>query len=112
MSFSQDQIDEIKKFYPNALMAEEAGFTYFFLPCLDLPIGCIPSSVDALFCPMNRDGYASRLFFAERISGCPARNWNGQARILDRTWYAISWNINQNQRLHQLIRSHLDAFRV
>jgi len=111
MEFQIDQIEELKKVHPDVQMAEEAGFTYFFLPQFELPDGCIPSKVDALFCPMPRDGYQSRLFFSEIISGCTNRNWNGQARILDQTWHAISWNINPNQRLIQLIRSHLDAFR-
>lgn len=111
MEFPIDQIAEIKKIYPGAEISEEAGVTYFLLPKLDMPEGCVPSNVDALFCPTNRDGYSSRLFFAEKITGCPVRNWNGQARILDRSWYAISWNINPNQRLIQLIRSHIDAFR-
>jgi len=111
MEFPTEQIEELKKIYPDVQMAEEAGFTYFFLPNLDLPEGCIPEKTDALFCPTPRDGYKSRLFFSEMISGCQNRNWNGQARILDRTWFAISWNINPDQRLIQLVRSHLDAFR-
>lgn len=112
MEFPIDQIEELKKIYPNVQLAEEAGFTYFLLPDLDMPEGCMPPIVDALFCPMPRDGYATRLFFAQQITGCPSRNWNGQARILDRTWFAISWNFTPNQRLIQLIRSHLDAFRT
>ena len=102
---------KLKKIYPNVQKAEEAGITYFLLPDLYLPEGCIPEKVDALFCPMPRDGYKSRLFFAEKITGCPNRNWNGQARILDRTWYAISWNVNPDQRLIQLIRSHIDPLK-
>lgn len=111
MDFQSDQIEELKKFYSDLKVAEEGGYTYIYIPNLDLPDGCTPTKVNALFCPMLRDGYQSRLFFAEKISCSHNRNWNGQARILDQTWYAISWNINNNQRLIQLIRSHLDAFR-
>ena len=111
MDFESDQIDEVKRIYPEIQVAEEAGFTYFFLPNLDLPDNCSPATLDALFCPMPRDGYKSRLFFSEKITGCQSLNWNSQVRILDRTWYAISWNINPDQRLIQLIRSHIDAFR-
>lgn len=111
MEFPREEIEELVKIYPKVQMAEESGLTYFFLPNLDLPENCIPDKLDALFCPMNRDGYKSRLFFADKITGCPERNWNGQARILDRTWVAMSWNINPNQRLIQLICSHLDALK-
>jgi len=112
MEFPADEIDELRRVYSNVQMAEEGGYTYFLLPYLDLPDGCIPTNTDALFCAMPRDGYTSRLYFSDTISGCPQRNWNGQARILDRNWHAISWKVNPSQRLIQLIRSHLDAFRL
>ncbi len=111
MDFPKDQVEELKKLFPEIRMAEEGGNTFFLLPDLYLPEGCIPKQVDALFCPTPHSGYPSRLFFAEKISGCPERNWNGNARILDRTWVAISWKIDQNQRLAQMIYSHLNAFR-
>lgn len=112
MTFPDDQIEELKKVYSGVQIAEEGGTNFFLLPNLEMPDGCVPNTTDALFCPTMRDGYQSRLFLSEKLSGCPPRNWNGQARILDRTWFAISWNINQEQRLIQLIRSHIDAFRI
>jgi hypothetical protein len=79
---------------------------------MQLPAGCSPEEVDMLYCPTNRDGYPSRLFFSAKFSGSyPQRNWNGISRILDRTWYAISWNINQEQRIIQQIRAHLEPFK-
>lgn len=111
MNFSEDHISELNRIYPNAQMAQEGGLTFFLLPDIELPDGCNPKRVDALFCPMPRDGYTSRLFFSERIGSCNNPNWNGNARILDRTWFAISWKISVNQRLVQMIRSHLDALK-
>jgi hypothetical protein len=111
MEFPIDQIDLLKKIYPGIQEAEEASITYFLLPDLDMPEGCVPNKTDALFCPMMRDGYPSRLFLSEKLSGCPERNWNFQGRILDRIWFAISWKLTLEQNLLQLIRSHLDAFR-
>ena len=112
MKFPEDQIDELKKLYPNIQIAEEGGSTFFFIPKVTLPNGCEPNKLDVLFCPTAHRGYASRLYFEQKFSGGPSRNWNGEYRLLDKTWYAISWNINQNQRLIQMIRSHLDAFRI
>lgn len=112
MEIPKDQIDELKKICPEVQMAEEGGYTFFFLPQMQLPIGCSPEKVDLLYCPTNRDGYPSRLFFSSKIIGSyPNRNWNGNARILDRTWYAISWKINQEQRLVQQIRAHLEPLK-
>ncbi len=112
MNIPTDQIEELKKIYPGVQVAEEGGSTFFLLPKLELPNGCEPNKLDALFCPTPHGGYPSRLYFEQIFTGCPTRNWNGQTRILDRTWHAISWNINQDQRLVQLIRSHLVAFRT
>ncbi len=112
MDFPNEQIEELKKIYPGVQVAEEGGNTFFLLPKLELPNGCNPSKLDALFCPTRYNGYPSRLYFEQKFSGAPARNWNGNSRILDRSWYAISWTINQDQRLVQMIRSHLDAFRI
>lgn len=119
MEISADQLDEMKKIYPSAKKAEEGGVTYFFLPNLKMPDGCTPEKVDALLCPSPRDGYTSRLFFAQKVS-CkdkPKRNpnpkWNsnGSVRILDHTWYAFSWRINTSIRLAQMVSAHLDGLR-
>lgn len=111
MDFPSDQVEELKKLFDKVQIAEEGGSTFFFLPNLKLPVGCIPETVDSLFCPTKHGGYTSKLYFSEQLKGCPSRNWNGKFRLLDRDWFAISWNINQNQRLAQMISSHLDAFR-
>lgn len=111
MNFPTDQIEELKRIYPNVKLAEEMGCTYFFLPDLDMPSGCQPGKVDALFCPTLRDGYNTSLFLSQKITGCPTRNWNREVKILDRTWYAISWNFSADRRLVQSIRTHIDAFR-
>lgn len=111
MEFPNDQIEELKRIYPNVKMAEETGYTYFLLPDLDMPEGCMPAKVDALFCPMKREGYNTTLYFSEKITN-PSRTWTREVRILDRTWHAISWNFSSDKRLIQLIRTHIDAFRL
>jgi len=113
MTLPNDQIDELKALFPGLAKYEEGPLVYFLIPNLQLPRGCEPSVVDALFCPMNRgDGYPSRLFFASRIKSPIERNWNGQdVRIIERNWYAISWQIgNATLRLAQMISAHVRAF--
>jgi hypothetical protein len=113
MDFPEDQIQELKALYGSVLRAGEGGVTYFMLPLLHLPEGCTPKRVDSLLCPTERDGYSSRLFFAEKPQGRSMPNWNGQARILERNWYAFSWRIHAAGplRLAQMVQVHLRALR-
>jgi hypothetical protein len=111
MSFPQDQLDELKLLYNLVSIVHDGPLDYIFVGDLVMPLGCLPARCDVLLCPFQRDGYDSRLFFAERISG-PARNWNGTVRIADRTWHAMSWKFARGDlRLAQLVETHLRALR-
>ena len=62
--------------------------------------------------PQHRDGYPSRLFFAEKVQSkaVPEPNWNANgARIAERNWHAFSWKTNPNLRLAQMVAAHLRA---
>lgn len=112
MQFPQDQIAELDVICPGAQPFGEGGIPYIFLPQLNLPDGCSPAQVDALLCPTAHHGYKSRLFVSERISSPQARNWSTHARIVERTWHAISWNYEETDlRLAQILALQLRAFR-
>jgi hypothetical protein len=97
MSFSSEELDEFSRIFPSARRYVEAGLTYFLISAQPLPEGCAPEKVDVLFCPMRRDGYEARLFFAGPVQSHSTRNWNAQGvRILERNWYAFSWQIQTN----------------
>lgn len=109
---SEDQLAELKKLCPDVRQCEEAGCIYLLLPGLKLPEGCNPVLVDALLCPGARDGYASRLFFSERVQSRAPLNWNAnRVRILERNWDAFSWKVSAECRLLQMLAAHLRAFR-
>lgn len=97
---------------PNAEEYTEQGRTYIFLPALRLPDGCTPEAVDALLCLSSRDGYESRLYFAQRV-GCRNKlNWNAQnVPILQRTWFAYSWRVAASERPIELLVQHMKALR-
>ncbi len=108
MNIPQDQIEELKKYFGEVGACSEGGLIYLFIPNLQLPEGCKPEKVDALLCPMPRDGYNSRLFFAEKIIVRSSPNWNASGvRIIERNWHAFSWKVAQNLRLSQMIACHL-----
>lgn len=111
MNFPNDQIEELKKVSPSVGIATEGGYTYILLEKLKLPDGCTPTEVDALLCPILHTGYLSRLFFAEKINGGQVGNWNGNIRVLDRNWHAISWQTNTpNLSLIEIVMIHLKPF--
>jgi hypothetical protein len=113
VSFTDEQAEELKKLFPGTMQYQEAGVYYFLIPQLILPKGCKPERADALLCPQSRDGYPSRLFFAEKIESGRSRNWNcSSARIIERNWHAFSWKVNKPElRLAQLVLAHLGALR-
>lgn len=111
MELDPEQIDELRPLCESVSRADEGGFTYLHLQLLRLPDGCVPATVDALLCPMERDGYASRLFFAERIVTKVTPNWNGACRVLERNWYAFSYRTPKGMRLAQMVATHLKGLR-
>lgn len=112
MKFSDEELKEVRELCPGAESCGEGGVSYILLPELNLPDGCKPAQVDALLCPTAHHGYTSRLFLAQRISSPQSRNWSTEARIMERTWYAISWKFEQpNLRLAQILALQLRAFR-
>ena len=94
MNFTDEQIDELSRVFPDTTQYNEGGVDYFLIPQLALPQGCSPAVADALLCPTVRDGYPSRLFFSEKIETPTSRNWNSlDVRIIERNWNGFSWKI-------------------
>lgn len=114
MTFPDNQVAELKLLCHDVSQVEEAGCTYLLLPGLNLPDGCRPACTDALLCPSARDGYASRLFLAEKVQSNAKSepNWNANGvRIVERNWHAYSWKTNPDLRLAQMVAAHLRALR-
>jgi hypothetical protein len=106
--FPEEQIAELRRLCPDLKSATEKDCPFFLLPRLSLPDGCSPSSVDALLCPVPRDGYPFRLFFAEKITTAKSLNWSG-VRILERNWHGFSWKIPGDLRLLQMVAALLSV---
>jgi hypothetical protein len=112
------QIEELKRIFPGVMVATECGTPFYFIPKIVLPDHCNPKVVDGLLCPVEKDNYQTRLYISQRIDRPPnpdpkkQLNWNGNIRLLERNWVALSWQIpdGTKQRLVQMVLSHLDAF--
>lgn len=114
MAFDQDQVNELKRYYPKLQDAEEGGQSFILISEMALPSGCDPQMVDGLLCPSLRDGYPSRLFFSSKIvHRGRGNNWNADGVvILGRRWWAVSWHTHKNnQRLLEMVTTHLQAFK-
>ena len=86
---------------------------YHLLTDLSLP-GCTPEKIDALLCMGERDGYPTRLFFAERVVPPKpyAHNWKAQTdRILERNWHVFSWKAPQGLSPIETLQDHLKTLR-
>src|SRR6185312_12293996 len=92
MSDELDEMVELERLYPGVKRCEEGGALFYYIPILLLPSGCIPTQTEALLCPTPRDGYPSRLYFAQQVQGPVTLNWNTTCRILEHTWHAFSWS--------------------
>lgn len=118
MTIPQEQIDELKRAFPGVQSGTEGKVPYFFIPGISLPPHCTPRAVDALLCPLEQNGYPSRLYYSHHIERPPPSdpsrrmNWTGQQRILERNWHVLSWKIpgGTSLRLTQMVLTHLEAF--
>lgn len=111
-AYSDEELETLKLISPDAMAAEEAGAVVFMLPQLKLPPGCTPDQVDVLLCPTGRDGYPSRLYFAQQVTSPTQRNWNGQWFVLEKNWFAFSWKVAaENLSLVQTLQEHLEALK-
>ena len=103
-----DEMDDLRHMCPGAQEMSEGGTEYVFLPGLKHP--CAPGTLDALLCPQQHSGYATRLFLSVPIPS-KGQNWAVHT-VLSRTWHTWSWNnVPANQRLAEILAQHLRAFR-
>jgi hypothetical protein len=109
MKAFEEQLLDLKRFYPDVRVFPEGGTNFIFFPNMKLPSGCQPEKVDALLCPVLRDGYNTRLFYAQLIEGIPQKNWNGNLRICDKNWVSYSWKSKDGMELLEMVRYHLST---
>jgi hypothetical protein len=103
-------LSELQGLCPEAVEMQEGCYRYIYLPALRVRSGEQVLVLDALLCPQPKDGYASRLYLSQQISGRGA-NWKAE-RILDRTWWTWSWNgVGGDLRPVEILAEHLRALR-
>jgi len=112
MEYPKDQTDDLKRYCSRLSAFTEGGVTFLYLEGLRLPVVCNPQVCDALLCPVEREGYPSRLYLSVQVA-CPySKNWNvTNARIGEKNWFAFSWKINlTSPTLSEMLVAHLTGF--
>ena len=103
-----DQIQELKRYCAEVHLGEEGSTKLYILKSLVLPSKCTPATCDALLCPTHHNSYPSRLYFATKIDGPFARNWNFNGHILTHNWSAFSFTVvPDGLSLAEVLRRHL-----
>lgn len=111
MPLMEQELDELRKISPEAAIYSEGGKDYVLMPYVRVPDPSSALVTDLLFCPTEREGYPSRLFFAQQVPSKTARPWTS-FRIIGREWWAYSWRVEAGTNsLLQLIGIHMGALR-
>lgn len=97
--------------FKDAKFLHEGGHNYVYIPSFTLPEGCTPAVSALLLCVGLKDGYDSRLYFPQAISGPVPRNWNSNVYVLDRTWHSISWRTQPGLDYLEMLMVNLRAFK-
>jgi hypothetical protein len=106
------ELHELDQICDGAREYTEFGLNYVLLPQLRLPDGSTPAVLDALLCLSFRDSYPTRLFFAQQVTSKNGLNWNAQnVAILQRSWFAYSWNHVASGRPIEVVAQHMKALR-
>jgi hypothetical protein len=109
--YPPDELEELKAYCSKLSILKEGEVDFLYLKELRLPAGCQPEKCDALLCPVPREGYPSRLYLVEQVASPFTRNWNGNARVGERNWFAFSWTVRlENPTLAQTLVAHLTGF--
>ena len=114
MPSSEEQIEAIKVHCAGVASCLQGTIEYLLLTALRLP-ACKPEVVDALLCLGDRgEGYATRLYLAERV--VPRKvitlNWNANGvRILERNWHAFSWKVPLGLSPEETLLEHMKPLR-
>jgi hypothetical protein len=108
LQYPKDQIKELRdQLGVDVREYDEGGYTYIYLPGINLPPGCTPQQTDALLCPTTHSGYTSRLFLKVQIQTPKTVNWNSQVFVLGQQWYAFSYNNIVDMPLLSMVMNHL-----
>lgn len=115
MTIASDQLEPLLAICDEASVLTEGPHSFVFLK--NLRFLCKGNAVvtNALLCPQEHSGYATRLFLEQKhdihsLSDGKPPNWQVHP-ILGKSWHTWSWQgVSADQTLFEILAEHLNAF--
>jgi hypothetical protein len=107
VSDAAKEFANLKAMHAGAVLLKEGGQPVALLPGFGFTVGEQAHKMDLLLVPFAHSGYVTRLFFERQIAGRGA-NWN-QHRVIERNWWAPSWNHVPTMSWTRMLVAHLRA---
>jgi hypothetical protein len=110
MNFAEEQLNDLRSLCREAKVMPEGQHVFVFLSGLRLRHGSETLTMDALLCPQEHSGYATRLFLERSIPDRGA-NWTIHS-ILGKPWHTWSWKeVSNDQTLIEILGGHIVALK-
>lgn len=110
MSLTDNDLVGLRKTTAEARLFHEGAKKYVHIPVLKVPVNGVTTDLEALLCPGEHSGYATRLFLSQQVPG-KGQNWT-QHTILGKTWWTWSWrDVPSSLPLTEILLGHLRALR-
>ncbi|MGH9451205.1 MAG: hypothetical protein ACRD11_11810 [Terriglobia bacterium] len=104
------ELAAIQAMHPTACLHTEGGKTVVLLPDFRFRVGAKTVQMALLLHPSPHSGYATRLFFEQKLEGAgQSQNWT-EHTVLGRKWWAPSWkDVVAAQPWTSMLGAHLRA---
>lgn len=110
MTDTATEFATIKLLHPSASLHTEGTQPAVFLPDFKFRAAGRAVQMALLLYPSAHSGYATRLFFEQKLEGAgQSRNWT-EHTVLSRKWWAPSWkDVVADQTWTSMLGAHLRA---
>jgi hypothetical protein len=100
----------LQAMHPSAALHTEGGNPAVLLPNFKFRVGDKTVAMTLLLYPATHSGYATRLFFEQKLEGAgQSQNWT-EHTVLSRKWWAPSWkDVVSDQPWTSMLGAHLRA---
>lgn len=100
----------LQAMHPSAALHAEGGKPVVLLPKVKFRAGNKSLEMTLLLYPSTHSGYATRLFFEQRLEGAgKSQNWT-EHTVLGRKWWTPSWkDVAPGQPWTSMLGAHLRA---
>ena len=108
---AQAGLVSLRSLCPQAELMTEGGQTVVYLPGVQFQAGAARVTRNLLLWPGPRDGYLTRLFLSQQVTGSVDRAWTSY-NLCGGTRWAVSWQgVPADLPWIEILGGHLGAFK-